>query len=125
MEKLYQQVWIDLPKETRDHLAKVFNIQKTGITEVRDQTVVSDGYTNLDLSVLTADKMSAYVGSPTGSLTFSRLWEIVLSKVKYELHPPMMEIQSDGLVVTVPPPKYCNTCISTKGRHRKGCPKFK
>lgn len=133
MEKLYTQHWIDLPQETRNHLAKVFGIERTGVTEIRDQAVVSDGYTNKDLEAVTADKMSAYVGSATGELSFSRLLEITLSKVKFELHPPVLEIQPDGLIVDVNPSatpavaekKYCNTCVSTKGRHRKGCPKYK
>lgn len=136
MEKLYAQMWIDLPQETRNHLAKAFDIPRTGITEIRDQTVVSDGHTNTDLEAVTADKMAAYVGSPLGTLSFSRLWEITLSKVKYELHPPMLEIQPNGLITDVvpitnpaylleAPKKYCDNCVSTKGRHRKGCPKFK
>lgn len=135
MEKIYQQHWIDLPQETRDHLKKVFDIPRSGITEIRDQTVIADGHTNEDLLVITADKMSAYVGSPTGTLDFSRLWLITLSKVKSELHPPVFYIQPDGLVTdlpsvgsilaTEPVKKYCDTCVSTKGRHRKGCPKYK
>lgn len=126
MEKIYQQHWIDLPQETRSHLVKVFGIPRTGITEIRDQTVVSDGHTNTDLEAITADKMSAYVGSEIDSLDFSRLWTITLSKVKFELHPPTLEIQPDGIIVDVPQaPKYCDTCVSTAGRHRKGCPKYK
>ncbi len=126
MEKIYVQVWMDLPKETKDHLIKIFSLSRTGITEIRDQTVVTDGYTNNDLATLTADKMSAYVGSPIGELSFSRLWEITLSKIKFELHPPVLEIQKDGLIIDIPPvKKYCDTCVSTAGRHRKGCPKYK
>lgn len=133
MEKLFQQVWMHQPQDVRNHLQKVFNITRTGITEIRDQEVITDGYTNTDLETVTADKMSAYVGSPTGELSFSRLWEIVLSKVKSELHPPIFEIQSSGIIVdinpsttpSVPEKRYCDTCVSTKGRHRKGCPKYK
>lgn len=129
MEKIYQQHWIDLPQETRNHLVKVFDIPQSGITEIRDQTVVADGHTNADLEAITADKMSAYVGSEIGTLAFSRLFDITLAKVKSELHPPVLEIGTDGLVTDVPQStpviKYCDTCVSTKGRHRKGCPKFK
>lgn len=130
MEKLYTQIWIDLPQETRNHLKKAFDIPRSGITEIRDQSVVSDGHTNTDLEAITADKMSAYVGSDTGVLSFSRLWEITLSKVKSELNPPVLYIAPDGVVTDVLPPlpiekKYCDTCVSTKGRHRKGCPKYK
>lgn len=131
MEKIYSQHWMDLPKEIKDHLIKVFSIPRTGITEIRDQTVVTDGHTNTDLQSITAERMAAYIGSPA-DLAFSRLWEITLSKVKYELHPPAFEIGADGIITDVPviPPtepikKYCDTCVSTAGRHRKGCPKYK
>ena len=49
MERIYPAVWLALPKETREHLAKVFGISASGITEVRDQSVVSDGFTVEDL----------------------------------------------------------------------------
>lgn len=126
MERVYQQMWIDLPQETRNHLVKVFDIPRSGITEIRDQSVVSDGHTNNDLLSITAEKMAAYVGSPIGALDFARLWTITLSKVKYELNPPVLEIGTDGIVTDVPPvKKYCETCVSPAGRHRKGCPKYK
>lgn len=89
MEKVYQQNWIDLPRDVRARLAQVFGLERTGITEVRDQTVVSDGYTNGDLQGITLDKMNQYIGSVE---TFPRAWEITLMKVKYELHPPTVEI---------------------------------
>lgn len=127
MEKVYTQYWIDLPKEVREHLVKVFEIPRTGITEIRDQTVVADGHTNIDLEVITKERLAAYVGSPMDT-TFSRLWEIAISKVNYELHPPTMSIGEDGVVTDITPvitPRYCLTCASNKGRHFKGCPKFK
>lgn len=128
MEKLYQQYWIDLPKEVREHLVKTFSINKSGITEIRDQTVVSDGHTNEDLTAVTAEKMSAYTGSPL-DVGFMRLWELTKAKVHYELHPPTMQIGTDGfvseIVATPQEAPYCTTCVSTQGRHRKGCPKYK
>ncbi len=87
MEKIYQQVWIDLPKVTRQHLAKVFGLTPNGIAEIRDQFVVSDGYTNADLEGITKERMAVYVGSDA---SFSRLWELTLAKVKYELNPPIV-----------------------------------
>lgn len=128
--QLYTQYWLDLPKETKAHLVKIFNIPKTGITEVRDQTVVQDGHTNDDLKAVTCENMAAYVGSPA-DVPFHRLWEITLAKVHYELHPPVGTIGEGGLVsspnepTVAPVKKYCDTCVSTAGRHRKGCPKYK
>ncbi len=125
LERVYQQYWIDLPKQVREHLAKAFSMNRTGITEIRDQTVISDGYSNTDLEAITSERMKAYVGeSSESTVSFARLWELTLAKAHYELNPPVMTIGED----TVEAPKstrYCNTCASQKGRHYKGCPKFK
>lgn len=93
MERVYQQNWIELPKDIREHLQKVFGIIRTGISEVRDNTLISDGITNEDLGVITSVKMAEYVGSMD---TFSRLWDISISKAKYELNPPI-EINLDNM----------------------------
>ena len=89
MEKVYQQHWIDLPKDVRQKLAEVFDIERTGITEIRDNTVISDGFTNKDLEAITLPKMTEYIGSDE---TFHRAWELTLMKVRSELNPPVMEI---------------------------------
>lgn len=84
--KVYTQHWLELSKETRTHLREVFNIPRTGITEVRDTTIVSDGTTNSDLESITSERMERYVGSKE---SYPRLWELTLAKVRYELNPPM------------------------------------
>ena len=89
--RIYQQMWLSLDKETRDYLQKVFNIQKSSITEIRDNQVLSDGVTNQDLEVITSERLSEYTESPV-SIGFPKLWEIALSKVKYELHPPAITV---------------------------------
>lgn len=89
-EKVYVQIWITLDKETREHLSKVFSIPTSGIAEIRDQTLVSDGKTNIDLQSITKEAMEAYVGSASD---FTRLWELTLAKCRYELHPPVGEIK--------------------------------
>lgn len=90
-EKVYTQEWVELPHEFRVKLAAVFGITKTGISEVRDQTLISDGTTMDDLKVITKEAMAEYTGSDPED-SFSHLWEVTLSKVKYELHPPTIEI---------------------------------
>ncbi len=141
-ERIYQQHWINLPKETRQHLVKVFSLGATGITEVRDNTVVSDGFTNTDLERITLSKMAEYVGSSLESMeTFARLWEITLSKVNQELYPPIMlpeekvvyipgtqprtQPETDpSLLIELPTP-YCNQCTSKGGRHKNTCPLYR
>jgi hypothetical protein len=122
-DRVYSHNFITLSKEVRAHLVKVFGINRTGITEIRDNTVIADGHTNEDLMVITAPAMSAYTGSSVDDTSFARLWEITISKVNHELNPPTVEVGFGEIVPTII--KYCETCVSTKGRHRKGCPKFK
>lgn len=86
LEKIYPHIFIQVPKDLRDYIAKVFGVKQSGITEVRDSTVISDGRTVEDLSVINEETMEAYVGSKE---TFARLWEITISKAKSELYPPI------------------------------------
>lgn len=90
IKRIYNQHWLELPKEIRDHLVKKLGLVRTGITEVRDQTVLSDGHTNDDLAVITSEKLSEYVGSPmTDKVDFPHLWSVAVSKANFELHPPI------------------------------------
>ena len=95
MDKIYTNHWIELPTEVRSHLRKVFGLSKSGITEVRDQVLVSDGTTNDDLAVaFTKEKLCEYIGSDE---TFARAWEIAISKAKYEIDPPKMIVGEFGI----------------------------
>ena len=91
MNQIYQQVWISLDKEIRNLLAKDLKIMRTGITEIRDQVVISDGFTNDDLKQITLEKMCEYIGSQE---TFSRAWELTIAKAKSILNPPIGVIKS-------------------------------
>ncbi len=75
-----------LEKDVKDHLVKIFDLKRSGITEIRDQEVIRDGYSDEDLKAITLEKMIEYVGSEE---TFPRAWELTCAKVKYELHPPI------------------------------------
>lgn len=91
MDKIYQPLWLTLDKKTRDHLARVFGVPTSGIAEIRDQVIISDGRTNADLESITKEKMEEYVGS---TADFARLWEITLSKSRFELSPSIGEIKT-------------------------------
>lgn len=80
------QLWMLLDKQIRNHLVKVFEIPRTGITEIINQDVVRDGFSFDDLKAITLEKMTAYIGSEE---TFPRGWEITCSKAKGEVYPPM------------------------------------
>lgn len=142
-DRIYVHNWISLDKEIRKHLVSVFGLVPTGIAEIRDQTVISDGYSNADLDRITAAKMAEYVGS---NESFPRLWELTLAKVKYELHPPIdLETLNQPEIVNIIPPtpvqipertlnspntievksdRFCETCDSKGVRHKKECAKY-
>ena len=88
-EFITQQQWLQLPTEVKTHLINVFKIARTGISEVRDNTVISDGYSQNDLKAITHAAMNEYIGSEEN---FLRAWEITLAKAHFELHPPIGEI---------------------------------
>ncbi len=142
-------MWMSLSRETRNHLIKVFDLKKNGVTEVRDQEVITDGYTTDDLKAINLGGMCEYIGSEE---TFGRAWEITLAKVHSELNPPIGEIKSvDGEPTIVdaqtpmekimteqlvkvgidvildesePIKPWCDTCDSKGVRHLKECPKY-
>ena len=90
--RIVPQAWMLLDKELRDYLAQIFHIEISGIIEIRDQTVVTDGRTMNDLAVITIERMEHFAGEIEGVSEedkFARLWNLVISKAKYELHPPI------------------------------------
>lgn len=95
MDRIYPAIWMSTPKPVRNHLVQVFDLVRTGVTEIRDQDVVSDGYTIDDLKKITLEAMCEYIGSTE---TFARAWEITVSKVHYELNPPVGEIGKADVV---------------------------
>lgn len=84
-ERILPQQFMHITKEVRDYIAAMWKLPQSGIIEVRDQYVISDGHTYEDLAVITLDKMCEYIGSRE---TFARAWEITCAKAYSELHPP-------------------------------------
>lgn len=85
-DRIFPHIWLEAPRDIREHLAEVFGVQQTGPTEIKDDRVVSDGRTIEDLAVITAERMAEYVGSVE---PFPRLWELTLAKARAELNPPV------------------------------------
>ena len=82
------QLWMLLDKPIRTHHAAVFEIPMTGVREIIDDRVISDGYSNKDLESVTIEKMTAYIGSEE---TFPRAWEMTCEKAKNEVYPVVAE----------------------------------
>lgn len=87
--QIVPQLWMLVPKAERDLLAKQFELPRTGITEVIDQTVITDGYRAEDLINITLEKMVAFVGSEE---SFMRAWELTTMKAHSLLNPPTVFI---------------------------------
>ena len=123
-DRVYQQNWMALEKNIREHLSSLFNIPRSGIVEIMDDRVIVDGHTNEDLAIITSELLMAYTGSRE---KFPTLWELAIERARSEVSPPidLTPIINGENHVQVKVERYCDTCISTKGRHRKGCPKFK
>lgn len=78
-----------LPHNLKEKLAKTFGIPKSGYTHVSDGQVVTDGYTEQDLSVLTLEKLQEFVCEKLPEDTF----ESVFNKVIERLEKPEPTIQ--------------------------------
>jgi hypothetical protein len=85
-DRIHPTQWVTLPIELRDQIARDFHVLRTGVSEIRDQTLISDGRTMEDLAVINSETMSAYVGSEAD---FPRLWELTVAKARSILNPPV------------------------------------
>lgn len=119
MEHIVPGLWMVQTNEIREHLAKVFGVGRSGITEIRDQTLLSDGRTQEDLKVITHEAMTAYIGSDE---SFLRSWEITVYKARSELHPPIEIVQKKRVEEKG---RFCDLCDSKAVRHKKNCPNAK
>jgi hypothetical protein len=85
-ERITTSQWMQLPKEIKDLLIKQFNLKRSGFTDVRDMQVVSDGFTNDDLSALTIERLKDYTGLKVGS------YYEILSAAIVKLQQPLVEV---------------------------------
>lgn len=126
METIQKFQWMKLSRPVREKLSELFGLERTGISEIRDDEVISDGFSDYDLQGITKEKMCEITGLPC-ELSFSSLWEVITVKITNDFHPLTTENKEEVINTDVAPVQnvYCTTCTSTKGRHKKGCPKFK
>lgn len=93
-DKIVPQLWMMVSPAERLVIAASFHLTKSGIVEIHDQDVITDGYKTEDLERIGIGTMAAFVGEPTDTdLSFSRLWELTVSKARSIVHPP--EAMSD------------------------------
>jgi hypothetical protein len=83
--------WLELPLATRQKLAQVFNIPKTGATEVSSNIIVKDGYAVKDIEEkMSIEAMQDYLGAVDGGDDLSVLFDQVVEKAIYVPTPPMI-----------------------------------
>jgi hypothetical protein len=54
--------WLELDRDMRTRFVEIFDIKKSGYTEVEDGRVVTDGHWGSDLMAITVEKMQEYTG---------------------------------------------------------------
>lgn len=122
MNKVYTQHWIELDKPIREKLRELFSVGRSGITEVRDQTLISDGTTNEDLNeAFTQSTLEAFMGHGD---TFPHLWIATVKKVTDIVYPPATVPTPEPLEVvedTVKEP-FCTGCDAVGPiKHKSNC----
>jgi hypothetical protein len=86
--RLPTQLWMMVPKHEREIIAEGLSLSRTGISEIRDQEIISDGYSNDDLANVTEAVMLDWVGG-SDDKNFNRLWELTVAKAHFIAHPPI------------------------------------
>jgi len=84
---LSYSVWLSLPSETRYKIADLYGLKATGIREVVDSRVVSDGFLHASLAVITKESMREKTGLKSDDfyILFNALVESVNKKAEPEI----------------------------------------
>lgn len=114
MEYITIHQWLEVKKETRAKLRQIFFIPSTGMVEVvtdefGKSSVKQDGHTNVDLQVITVEKLVDYLGSAAINETIFDLWKRAIEKVENPLvEIPAIEVTKEQ-VAKVEDGKVMNT----------------
>ncbi len=103
--------WVNLDSRIRVKLVEIFDIPRSGHTEVEDNKIITDGFTNTDLTAITIEKMQGYLLDTTEEDYF-KLFNSVLDVIKNqlseedraseilkaELKPQTVQIRGEGVI---------------------------
>lgn len=80
-------LWLSLDHETRQAIAKDFGMAKTEPTEVVDNKVVSDGYSDKSLMMITEEKLDEKLLRTQSVLPqgFMKKWEYYVADIRMSL----------------------------------------
>ena len=145
--QLSYHIWLSLPPEVRHKLVTLFDMPRTGRTVVEYRAtgvvVTSDGFTPIDLQSVSLRRMQEMLGSDSDN--YYKLFEVVVLNLDALLGGTFVALGTKQEVSEVAPeervtsaaeltpeehvstdmPKFCGTCDSKGGRHKKVCPKYK
>lgn len=82
---LSQTYWLTLSHDTRRKIAILLDIPRSGGTEVSDNRVISDGHTQLDLSIVTLDYLQNFMQSKEED--FYKLFKQLVERVEAPAEP--------------------------------------
>lgn len=137
--QLSYAIWLSLPLEIRTKLVTLFGIPRSGSTvvdyRVSGAVVTSDGYTAPDLQAISLRKMQHILD--TDDANYYKLFEEVITHIDALLG-GTFEAPVSSQEPTPPPPekrvytpaeeavlrRFCDSCDSKGGRHKKVCPKY-
>ena len=96
---LSRLIWLSLSSETRQKLKILLSIPRTGGTEVVDGRVVSDGYTDRDLQVITLERLQELAGSTESDFykLFNQLVQNVENPPLEVVNTPQEEVITEAL----------------------------
>lgn len=94
--------WRALPISTRNKIATVFGIAKTGSIHVSNNHVVDDGYQIENVErALNIDALQQYTGSESSD--FDELWQLMMQKLfdVYVVHTSMLvNMPTSGIIMS-------------------------
>lgn len=131
-------IWLSLPPEARHQLVTLFDIPRSGRTVVEYRStgavVTSDGYTAADLQAISLPRMQSLLNSDSDN--FYKLFEVVVLNLDALLGgtfvpsapnqepAPDERVYHTGVATVVEETiRFCDSCDSKGGRHKKVCPK--
>jgi hypothetical protein len=79
-----KSIWLAIDQQTKEKIAKDFELRRSGETEVVDNRVISDGYTDQDLMAITEEGLNERLKKTQNTLPqgFMKKWEYYVSDMR-------------------------------------------
>ena len=82
--------WVSIAQETRDKIASMLELKRSGTTQVANGILITDGYTEQDLAGITNDKLERFTHIGDGAIAnnLNKLIEIIETREPEEIKIP-------------------------------------